>query len=111
LNLAGVSAVDDDVIRTVASMRSLERLDISECQGLSRKGFLPLGDLCNLKDLSVGWNSKLTDAAIECLPSSLEALDLSYASRISDAGLRHLKKMHNLKVLKLTNCLLVHDDG
>jgi hypothetical protein len=112
LNLGGVSAVNDFVMATVGNMKSLKRLDISGCPGLTSAGFKPLSNLEHLEDLTVGWNSKFGDAdIIDCLPASLETLDISYASKISDAGLAHLTKLSRLKELKLTSCQCITNDG
>jgi len=105
LNLSGVSTVNDDVMALICSrMKSLVRLDISDCQGITREGFQHVQSLKCLKDLSCGWNSKITNACLKFIPKSIEQLDLSYSSKVSDDGIRHLRECANLRMLKLRYC-------
>ena len=105
LNLCGVSTVNDDVITLVCSkMKSLVRLDISECQGITREGFQHVQSLKCLKDLSCGWNSKITNACLKFIPKSIEKLDLSYSSNVSDDGIKYLRECSNLRTLRLRYC-------
>ena len=104
LNLSGVSAVNDYVLQEIGQMKTLKRLDISGCPGLTGCGMAALAGLELLEDLSCGWSSQLNDAALALLPRSLERLDMSYASSVTDAGIDHLKQLCLLKELELTGC-------
>ena len=104
LNLSGVSAVNDYVLEEIGQMKTLKRLDISGCPGLTSSGLAAIAGLDLLEDLACGWSSKLCDAALALLPRSLERLDVSYASSITDVGINHLKQLGRLKELELTGC-------
>lgn len=104
LNLGGVGAVNDFVMQQIGQMKTLKRLDISGCPGLTSNGFQALSSLESLEDLACGWTSKLGDKEVMALPESLERLDVSYASALTDAGLEHLMRLVRLKELKLTSC-------
>lgn len=111
LNLSGVAAVCDRVMRVLSRCKHLKRLDVSDCGGISRSGFQSIAKLQALTELSLGWNGKLTNESLQHIPDGVETLDLSYASKISDVGLQHLRRLLNLKVLKLHYCHGIRDRG
>ena len=111
LNISGVTAVCDRIMRALSSCKYLKRLDVSECAGIHKAGFQSIAHLKSLEELSVGWNGKLTNDSLRYIPEGVEILDLSYASKISDAGLQHLRRLGNLRVLKLHYCHGIRDHG
>lgn len=111
LNFSGVTSVCDMTILKLASCKFLRRLDVSECSGISRHGFQSISHLKCLEELSLGWNNRLTNDSLQYIPDGIKVLDLSYASKISDIGLQHLKRLQKLKVLKLHYCHGIRDHG
>ena len=111
LNLGGVGAVNDFVMREIAKMKALKRLDISGCPSLTDEGYKALARLESLEDLSCGWTNKFTDEIIATLPATLEMLDVSYSSQLTDSGLHLLGRLVRLKELKLTNCKGLTNDA
>eukprot|EP00889_Picochlorum_renovo_P001938 jgi/Picre1/28968/NNA_004362.t1 len=68
LNLSGTSYVDNSVLQAcVDHLPVLEKLDISECQEITRDGFMVLRNFKMLKDLNLGWNARVTDDVLEYL--------------------------------------------
>lgn len=112
LKLSGTSYVDNTVLQAcVDHLPVLEKLDISECQEITRDGFMVLRNFKMLKDLNLGWNARVTDDVLEYLPRTLHRLDVSFCSRLSGAGLCHVAKLKNLNDLCLRRCRKIGNRG
>ena len=60
--------------------------------------------LTRLQELDMGWNIRLRDEALECLPPSLTKIDLSFCGGLSNAALEHLAALPALASCSLRKC-------
>lgn len=129
------TAVSDKGLASVGKLVKLEKLDLSEVQGITDEGLTSLGKLTEMKDINF-WLTKISDPGVESLKpmvklqrlnldktaitdKSLEVIpafkDLTYlhigsnGDRITDEGLKHLLKLTRLKELIVTHNLKVTD--
>jgi hypothetical protein len=72
LNLGGAEGACDEAMEAVGAMTQLTSLDASECQRLTAAGVAHLARLPVLADLSLGWNLRLPEAALEPLADGLD---------------------------------------
>lgn len=112
LKLSGTSCVDNGVLQACAEhLPVLEKLDISECQEITREGYMVLRNFRMLKDLNMGWNARVTDDVLQYLPRTLHRLDVSFCWRLSGAGLCHVAKLEHLNDLCLRRCRRIGNRG
>ncbi|MFC1735980.1 redoxin domain-containing protein, partial [Candidatus Hydrogenedentota bacterium] len=113
LDLSRQTQIGDAGMAYLKGLKSLERLELPY-ETITDAGLAEISELTNLKRLSVGTNpkSQITDSGLESLSNltSLEELAIGGVG-ISDAGLREIGKLTNLRVLRLLNAPLVTDDG
>ena len=112
LNLGGTDGVTDKVLQHVCNnLKTLTRLDISECQTITQQGAKYLKHLVELEELNIGWNVRLSDEAVQQLPDSLAHLDLSYCSFISGRIFDDISAVRNLKYINLRRCTSFEDES
>lgn len=89
--------------RHLASIPSLESLEIFRCQGFGSEGVLALAPLDKLERLTLRDLPEVDDAALAVFAElpALERLSLHELPSVSDAGLRHLAGAKRLKVLDI----------
>ena len=81
--------------------RHLKELGLGRT-GITDEGLVCLKGLTNLQSLDLSWCSRITGAGLEHLKELTSLRDLSlYKTRVTDAGLIHLKGMINLENLAL----------
>ncbi|KAM9753577.1 F-box and leucine-rich repeat protein 13 [Menidia menidia] len=139
LHTAGCPRITDQGLRSVATLKNLQYLDISLCSRVSDVGIQYLVDgcsanklhelnvshcpqitdisvrriaqrLCKLYHLNLSYCGRLTNLAVEGLSgSSVCSLDIT-GCNIEDQGLAALEKIHLRKIV-LAECLYVTDIG
>lgn len=102
LDLAG-AAIGAEGIRTLTSFPNLAELNLDEASGLSPPDLGPLGQLTNLRSLSLAFSGAADDTtpAILAKLGGLERLVLT-AVPISDDGLKTLAQIKSLKYLDVS---------
>lgn len=97
----------------LAQIKSLEYLDLPN-RGITDKGLVPIAKLDRLKYLWVGCStaSPLTNTGLRHVSElrSLETLHIGGAG-LSDAGMDYLAKLTKLRVLHLSFCDSITDEG
>ncbi|GAB4819220.1 hypothetical protein N2152v2_006266 [Parachlorella kessleri] len=114
LNLGGCEGACDAVLSAVAGLRQLTQLDVSECQRVTTRAIQQLARLPQLASLNLGWNLKLSAAALAGFADSgslLTQLDLSFCGEMGDEALGMLGALPKLKALCLRKCTRVGDKG
>eukprot|EP01127_Copromyxa_protea_P005903 TRINITY_DN15732_c0_g1_i1.p1 TRINITY_DN15732_c0_g1~~TRINITY_DN15732_c0_g1_i1.p1 ORF type:complete len:525 (-),score=56.56 TRINITY_DN15732_c0_g1_i1:51-1583(-) len=119
--------ISDDTITGITKFKNLKRLSLSRCQqvtdfGIKRltsklpllvhlnlsgckvSNFTHLQSLAHLKSLHFGNSPDITETTLDQLPTDLTSLDLSWCSKIENAGLGHLRKLTCLKDLRVSQC-------
>lgn len=106
----GCEGTTDGVVAAVAMhCCALRELDVSESQRMTAAGVRSLGALPALQELSLGWNIRLKDEALEGLPPSLSKLDLSFCGELTDRALAAAARLPALTHLTLRKCNRVTD--
>ena len=117
LSVAGAEGASDAVLAAAASaLKSLTRLDASECQRVTAAGVAALSSLPALAELSLGWNQRLNDTALEPFlagpaGAALTKLELSYCVEMGDGALRVLGALPALRCAILRKCTRLTDAG
>jgi hypothetical protein len=98
LNLPASRITDGD-LEPLRSLENLGELHVNSL-GLTGRGYAALGKLPELKELFIG---QISDVAAEQISRIhwLKTLEVSDASALTDAGLRHLAGLKNLERLTL----------
>lgn len=131
----GFSKINDNGMYYLCKMTQLTTLDLGHCRGISCEGLKMLGQLVNLRELSVEKNDGVTDEVIGEFRKieRLNVLDISRCFRVTDEGLKILGELKelwdlslegicindkglnvlplSLKVLRLTRCMNITDEG
>ncbi|CAD7695855.1 unnamed protein product [Ostreobium quekettii] len=104
--------VKEWVLRLVATIESLESLDVMNCDGVTDRG---LGHVARLPltSLNLSYCSNIFDSGVARLAAapSLSSLDLSFCANITDEGVGRLVANTRLERLVLNCCGRVSDDG
>lgn len=108
LNFSRCNFLTDDLLSPVVNKnKNLTHVNLSHCKNITAKSLQPiiLNKTCGVKVLKLARCSWFTTGAIETLTvhqSSLEDVDISYSSFISDGCLvLFLKKFRNIRILSL----------
>lgn len=117
LNIDG-SHITDKSMAYLKEVKSLEWLDLPQRdQRITDVGLACLGELSNLRKLHISKSSLVnqeyyTDKGLEILVRCHKLEDLSIGSiGVTDAGLEHIAKLTNLKILGLFGCKSITDTG
>ena len=80
--------------------------EVSDQPGLTDVGLRGLASLASLQSLNLSSCRAITDAGLEYVSrlGSLQSLDLSYCSAITDAGLESVSRLGSLQSLDLSYC-------
>ena len=99
---AAASQVSNQGIETIATIKDLEELDLSENSQIFDDGMVHFAGMSKLKKLNL-WRVQITDEGIKHLSglTNLEWLNLDNVAYLSDNGLEHLKDLTNLTFLHL----------
>ncbi|XP_031487320.1 F-box protein At3g58530-like [Nymphaea colorata] len=118
LNLHGCSLITDWGLASLAtgsSARTLQKLDLSECDRISDIGVVFLQQLCCLEELSLAeCGPKITDAGGVSISAicGLKSIDFSWLINISDATFLSLaNNCNHLVWLNITGCELATSAG
>ena len=131
----GKTSISDDGVKILAACKSLKVLALDDLTFVGTDGLAALTGLKDLEELYVAGTimdddsckliagfpllkklrlarNQVSDAGLETISvcSSLEELDLSEDSSITDAGMAHLAKLRELKKLNLWR-VQISDDG
>ena len=140
LNLIKCSGITEDSLTYLTSLLKLRKLKIVNCQDISPDGYIYLGDLINLTELSL-LDIDITDFSlasftklkymkylqVNCCPtnqfdvsdiglsyltgiSTLEKLDINW-KYIGDNGFSHFPNLISLTRLNISGCNKVSDNG
>jgi hypothetical protein len=102
---AGGTKLTDDGLRHLADLTELRFLDLNWTAGITGSGFKHLGGLKNFSELHAH-TTQVDDAAMEHLVG-LPLVKLSLIrTKITDAGLPHLKQMKALRELWLQETMV-----
>ncbi|KAI6246566.1 SCF E3 ubiquitin ligase complex F-box protein grrA [Erysiphe necator] len=110
LNLAGIAdGVNDGSVLPLAVCNRVERLTLTNCEGLSDNGLMSLlNGSSNLLALDISGDSQITERSMEVLAnncSRLQGLNITGCNRISSASMMLVaEKCRNIKRLKLNDC-------
>jgi len=101
LRLGFAPSVSDAGLAHLKELKQLEELDVSNAQ-ITGSGLEILVGLPKLRRLAIG-SSGITDDGIAHASGlkQLESLDLSFCKRITNAGLKHLEGLTDLRELNL----------
>jgi hypothetical protein len=106
--ITGCSGITDETAKHLAGMKNLLRLDLSHNHQLRDKTpeYIGAGICVKLRVLIIRVLPKLTDAAIEALAAcpSLECLDASSCTGITDAATHHFTEFKKLRSLTVYGC-------
>lgn len=110
LNLAGLAdGVNDGSVLPLAVCNRVERLTLTNCEGLSDNGLMSLlQGSSNLLALDISGDAQITERSMEVLAnncSRLQGLNITGCNRISSASMMLVaEKCRNIKRLKLNDC-------
>ena len=101
----GGCRVDDEAPRALAKIKTLEKVDLFHTARVTDEGVAALQALPKLKIVILGpqFTPRITDRSLELLSHipTLEVIDITGTWLTHDGGFTHLKKLPNLKTLKL----------
>ncbi|XP_061679233.1 F-box and leucine-rich repeat protein 13 isoform X2 [Syngnathoides biaculeatus] len=115
LHVVHCHKMGDTALKSVATLRNLQYLDISLCSRVTDKGLLTLAESPSankLRELNVSYCCQITDAAIGVIGhrfTKLSHLNLSYCEQITDAALECLMGS-SISSLDISGCN-IQDDG
>ena len=111
LKLEGCMSLTTEGVRQLNQLTGLKRLHLNHTQ-VSDEKLLLLSDLAQLEFLDLRVNESLTDAGLAAFAAMprLQELSLFYCPGIQGAGLGHVAKLSDLKVLNIGNNK-IQDEG
>ena len=111
LKLEGCTSLTTEGLRQLNQLTGLKRLHLNHTE-VSDEKLLQLTDLAQLEFLDLRVNQSLTDAGLAALAAMprLQELSLFYCPGIQGAGLAHVAKLSDLKVLNIGNNK-IQDEG
>jgi F-box/leucine-rich repeat protein 2/20 len=115
LSLSGLAIDDKAIIDLSNECKGIQGLELVGCNAVSDTGLLNLAGKLNssLQTLNLSYCSKITDLGVEALAQqcgNLVSLNLYGCIKLSSAGIVALKKCTHLRSLNLS-CTAVDDDG
>jgi len=112
LNMGGSEAVVDQDIEKIATIKTLTKLSLADCQKWSGDAMRYIVALPHLTLLDLSEVHACIDAAMVHVGAmhGLLTLGLSYSS-ISDVGLKHIRALPALQVVDLSFCREITDAG
>ena len=104
LKLEGCTSLTTEGLRQLNQLTGLKRLHLNHTE-VSDEALLQLTDLAQLEFLDLRVNQSLTDVGLGALAAMprLQELSLFYCPGIQGAGLAHVAKLSDLKVLNIGN--------
>ncbi|XP_077452272.1 F-box and leucine-rich repeat protein 13 isoform X1 [Stigmatopora argus] len=115
LHVVECHKMGDTALKSVASLRSLQYLDISLCSRVTDKGILTLAESPSankLRELNISCCSQITDSAITVIGQrfpKLSHLNLSHCEQLTDVALESLMGS-SVTSLDISGCN-IQDDG
>jgi len=108
LSLFHCQGLNDELMKVVARMKSLEVLLLDQNPGVTDEGLKVVCSLPELKIFSMTKN-RFTDEGFRDIAKlrKLEVLDLKQMPNFNGTGMKYLVKLPNLKKLKINRCTLV----
>lgn len=110
----GGCRVDDEAPKALATIKTLQKVDLFHTARVTDEGVAALQALPALKTVILGpqYTPRITDRSLELLSRipTLEVIDLTETWLTYDAGFVHLKKLPNLTTLKLKSVLAEEKD-
>jgi hypothetical protein len=110
----GGCRVDDEAPKALATIKTLEKVDLFHAAGVTDQGVAALQALPKLKAVVLGpqFTPRITDRSLEILSHipTLEAIDITGTWLTYDGGFKHLKKLPKLQTLKLKDVLAEEKD-
>lgn len=110
----GGCRVDDEAPRALAKIKTLEKVDLFHTARVTDEGVAALQALPKLKIVILGpqFTPRITNRSLEHLGHipTLEVIDITGTWLTYDAGFIHLKKLANLKSLKLKDVFAEEKD-
>jgi Leucine-rich repeat (LRR) protein len=99
-------SITDEILSKVAAIPSLRRLQLYDCNRLTKEGIAQIGTLTGLEELQVGRCINQGDAVLQSLRHhpSLQSLKVKECGT-TDEGVRSLRDLPNLKHLE------IHQEG
>jgi Leucine-rich repeat (LRR) protein len=99
-----LGTVRDETLGGLSGLKNLEELALYY-SGLGDEGLKPIGQLTSLRELNVQ-NTRVSDAGLKHISGlkNLKRLSASDNKRIADAGLEALAGLENLEVLWVSDC-------
>jgi Leucine-rich repeat (LRR) protein len=104
-------AIGDAGLKSIAAIKSLQALNLSECQ-VTAAGIKELAKLEHLHELNLD-STATDDAGLKALAGfpHLELLSISKCDHVTDAGLKELSLARKLKYLRIDECESLTDAG
>jgi hypothetical protein len=110
----GGGRVDDEAPKALATIKTLEKVDLFHTAGVTDQGVAALQALPKLKAVVLGpqFTPRITDRSLEILSHmpTLEMIDITGTWLTYDGGFTHLKKLPKLQTLKLKDVLADEKD-
>ena len=100
------SEVTDTLLKTVATCKHIQSLDLTNCQGVTDAGMKELSSCKQLLSLSLRFCTNITDAGIKELSAceQLQSLDLHNCFKVTDEALKALTACQQLRSLHVGGC-------
>ncbi len=110
----GGCRVDDEAPRALAKIKTLQKVDLFHTDRVTDEGVAALQALPNLKTVILGpqFTPRITNRSLEILSRipTVEEINITGTWLTYDGGFVHLKKLPNLKTLKLKDVLADEKD-
>lgn len=105
--------ITDEAFKQLASIQTLEKLNISHCKEITDTGLEYLSNHPSLIRLNLAGCRNVSDAGIKHLSTiqTLEKLNISYCKEITDTGLEYFSNHPSLTSLDVYKCSLISDEG
>ena len=100
------SNITDETLTQLVMLNSscLKELRLENCDRLTERAYLPIGDCTKLRRLSICESSSLRDSSLEKIlfnATDLEYLNLSRCRGLTSQSLRHIRRLQRLRSLTM----------
>ena len=113
VDLSGLSYFNDRGLQYIASMKTIESLNLKQCRNLTDTGLGYMTGFTNLTHLDLSYCSNIRDAGFAKLAplTKLKSLNLSYCRNLTDKSIDQIIKFKDLESLDLGYCRNISSKG